>query len=1051
MGTNPLGDRLTTIHVSNLHCGSCVITIQDALESLSPPPLSVDVSVVLQTVSVHHLSLLSPDDIQAAILDAGFDVDLPQTDPGTSKRHEKHLQHCLLCQQERANEAHEHAPDLPPSRFRLTMSVGGMTCASCSNSITRALSEIDGISDVIVSLLESSATAVIDGKELSEVASEAVEDCGFEAHIMSVEPIVATGRTESSSDNLRTISLRVGGMFCKHCPMKAMAALEALGPRVVIPTPLTSYTDPIVTLSYEPDPPSFTIRTIISALESANSPPFNVTIHRPPSLEDRARTMHAREQRRLLLRLLFTVVVAIPTFVIGIVFMSLVEDGNPTKDYLMAPHVDGQYLSIHMGSLFPGPTALWKLGSRTPIHQRFIRFGSMNLLVSMGVSVAFFASIGLLALAARQPRQMQGDTTTYFDSVVFLTMFLLAGRYLEAYSKARTSDAITALAGLRPVEAQLVVPTSSSDTVGEKPANYDPEKAESETELASSLGVRIVKTTPDFLDVGDIIRCNTGATPPADGTIVGPSDKSTFTFDESMLTGESMPVVKQLGDKVFLGSINRGQSVHIRVDTIGGGTMLDNIVAVVREGSTRRAPIERIADIITGYFVPVITLLAIVTWLLWLILAYSGALPPDYLDTNIGGWTVWSLEFAIAVFVVACPCGIGLAAPTALLVGSGLAAKFGILARGGGEAFQEMERVDVVVFDKTGTLTVGEEPQVSNVDFAPDSSLKQEILLGIAAELESATSHPLAIAIRHYCASNGAIQQSGSSFSETAGLGIQAKFDVGLAIIGSQAFMEKHSAVINQSTAELVQTWKAEAKSVVFLAVSESTESDHFSGIAAVFAVADPIRNEAPSVISWFEKQGISTWMISGDNITTASAVAKTVGIPASNVIAGVLPHEKGEKIQMLQASGSKRPRSFLRSLGRQSKTTPRSIVAMVGDGINDAVALTVADVGIAIGSGSDVAISSASFILLSSDLRALITLCDLSRSIMRRVRLNFMWAIMYNMAALPIAAGAIYPAGHVRLDPVWASLAMALSSVSVVCSSLALKLYRAPKLPELA
>ncbi|KAF8195942.1 heavy metal translocatin [Mycena galopus ATCC 62051] len=1050
---NPLGDRLTTIHVSNLHCGSCVVTIQDALAALSPQQITaVEVSVVLQSVTVHHLETLSADDIQAAILDAGFDVDLPQNDPGTSKRHETHLQQCTLCQKERANEAHDRPNELqlPPSRFRLTISVGGMTCASCVQSITRTLSELEGITDVVVSLLESSATAVIDRKELSEAASEAIEDCGFEAHIMSVEPIVAS-RRDDPNDTSRTVSLRVGGMFCKHCPMKAMAALEALGPRVVVVTPLTSYTDPVVTLSYEPGPPSFTIRTIIAALESANSPPFDVTIHRPPSLEERAKAMHAREQRRLLLRLLFTVVVAVPTFVIGIVFMSLVKDGNPTKDYLMAPMWTGNtsrstwalfFLALpvmfYSAGLFHRRSikeilALWKRGSRTPIYQRFIRFGSMNLLVSMGVTVAFFASIGLLALAARQPRQVQGDTTTYFDSVVFLTMFLLAGRYLEAYSKARTSDAITALASLRPVEAQLVVPTSVGDTFPEKPADYDAEKAESETDLAGSLGVRIVKTTPDFLEVGDIIRVNTGSTPAADGTVVGPSEKSTFTFDESMLTGESMPVVKQLGDKAFL-----VPSTEDRACTFGltrweeGLCRLDNIVAVVREGSTRRAPIERVADIITGYFVPVITLLAILTWLLWLILAYSGALPPNYLDTEIGGWTVWSLEFAIAVFVVACPCGIGLAAPTALLVGSGLAAKFGILARGGGEAFQEMERVDVVVFDKTGTLTVGEEPRVSDVEFSHDSSLKQEVLLGIAAELESATSHPLAIAIRHYCATNGAIEESGSSFEETAGLGIQAKFKAGLAIIGSQALMEKHGVIVDESTAELVQAWKAEAKAWSSLPDGPYTE-------------------RGPSVISWFAKQGISTWMISGDNITTASAVAKMVGIPASNVIAGVLPHEKGEKIQMLQASGAKRPSSFLRSLGRRPKTTPRSIVAMVGDGINDAVALTVADIGIAIGSGSDVAISSASFILLSSDLRALITLCDLARSIMKRVRLNFMWALMYNLAAVPIAAGVIYPAGHVRLNPVWASLAMALSSVSVVCSSLVLKLYRPPKLPKLA
>ncbi|KAJ7179210.1 heavy metal translocatin [Mycena filopes] len=924
---SPLGDKSTTVHVSNLHCGSCVITIQQALALLQPPPISVEVSIVSQTVTVHHLAPLSSDDIHNAILDAGFDVDLPQVDPS------------------------EHAADAQGTHLQQ-----------------------EGFSDVVVSLLESSATALITRKELADVAVESVEDCGFDAHIMSVDPVGPRPPGETS----RTISLRVDIV-----PMKAMAALEALGPRVVVTTPLTSHTDPIVTLSYEPDAPTFTIRTIIATLESSNSPPFEVAIYRPPSLEE-------RHYSRWL--------VAIPTFIIGIVYMSLVKEGNPGKDYLMAPMWTCAGL-FHRRSI-KEIRALWKRGSKTPVFQRFFRFGSMNLLVSTGVSVAFFAS---------------GDTTTYFDSVIFLSLFLLAGRYLEAYSKARTSDAITALAGLRPVEAQLVV---ARDSFKEKPEDYDPEKAESDAELDGS---HRNKNCEDYSRLSGV-RCNTGSTPAADGTIVGPSQKSTFTFDESMLTGESMPVTKQLGDKVFLGSINRGQSVHVRVDTIGGGWTISS----------------------RFYFVPVITLLAILTWILWLILAYTGVLPADYLDIEIGGWTVWSLEFAIAVFVVACPCGIALAAPTALLVGSGLAAKYGILARGGGEAFQEMERVDVVVFDKTGTLTVGEEPRVSDCEFNPESRWKKEVLLGIATELESASSHPLAIAIHHFCAGNGAIEQSGSEFKETAGLGIGAKFAAGAAIIGSQAFMQQNGVVVDESTSELVQTWKSEAKSVVFFAVSDS---DQFSEVAAVFAVTDPIREEAPAVIAWFAKQGISTWMISGDNITTASAVAKMVGIPNSNVIAGVLPHEKGEKIQMLQNSGPKRPKSFWRSFGGRPQTN-RSAVAMVGDGINDAVALTVADVGIAIGSGSDVAISSASFILLSSDLRALITLCDLSRSIMRRVRLNFIWATFYNLAALPVAAGAIYPAGHIRLNPVWASLAMALSSVSVVCSSLALKLYRAPKFP---
>ncbi|KAJ7207170.1 E1-E2 ATPase-domain-containing protein [Mycena pura] len=1048
----------------------CVITIELALAALNPPPVSVDVSVVSQAVSIRHIDALSLGAIQSAILDAGFDVDVPQTDGESFDRHQKHVQQCVLCRGERSDAT--SPPSTPPQLLRITLSVGGMSCSSCIVAITRALEDIAGVSDIVVSLLGKSATALINRKELADVVFESIENCGFDAQIMSVEPVASEG-VQRSSNTTRTTSLRVGGMFSTQCPMKAMAALEALGPRVVVITPITSHTNPVVAISYEPDSPSLTIRTIIAALESSNSPPFEVTIHKPPSLEERARAMHARDQQHLLYRLIVVAVVAIPTFIVGIVFMSLVKDGNPTKMYLMAPMWTGNtaratwvlfFLALpvmfYSAALFHRRSfneirSLWRRGSRTPIWQRFVRFGSMNLLVSMGVSVAFFASVGLLALAARQPRQQQGDTTTYFDSVVFLTMFLLAGRYLEGYSKAHTADAISALSSLRPVEAQLVVEALPRDSVSDKPKDYDPEKAASDPELG--IGTRIVNISPELLEVGDIVRCNTGVTPPADGTIVA-GEKDAFNFDESMLTGEAMAVIKRAGDKVFLGSINTGQSVLIRVDTVGGGTMLDNIAAVVREGSTRRAPIERIADVITAYFVPVVTLLAVLTWLLWLIPAYAGALPASYLDIQIGGWAVWSLEFSIAVFVVACPCGIALAAPTALLVGSGLAAQAGLLARGGGEAFQEMSRVDVVVFDKTGTLTAGADPRVSDSLFTPavpdvPSPWTREALLGMAAALEGASTHPLARAVRRFCEESGASERSVSGVDETPGLGVEGKFGAGTtAIVGSQVFMEQHGIVLDARMTDVVETWKTEGKSVVFLAVSGGglgADSARFGGAAAAFAVVDPIRSEAPGVVSWFAKRGITTWMISGDNPTTARAVAKMVGIPEQNVIAGVLPHEKGEKIEMLQACRPARRNGFSWSWGRDKSRAACSIVAMVGDGVNDSIlsnALTVADIGIAIGSGSDVAISSASFILLSSDLRALMTLCDLARCIMNRVRLNFAWAIMYNLAALPIAAGALYPAGHVRLDPVWASLAMALSSVSVVCSSLALKFYRPPK-----
>ncbi|KAL1694407.1 hypothetical protein GGG16DRAFT_47019 [Schizophyllum commune] len=1074
MTPNPLGDATTTVHISNLHCSSCVDAIQECLSVLDPPPLSVEVSIVLQTVRVYHHQALSPTTIAQAIEDAGFDV--VDADPGPSRlsaseRHRRHLEECSQCKREAAGVASSSSgilssegsmeKDSPPIQgddnaegpFKVTLSVGGMTCASCTNAVTGAVSPIKGVDKVAVSLLDGAATVVVDTRDRANEVQEAIDDCGFEATIVTVEPLKtdAAAKTE-----WRTVSLRVDGMYCRHCPGKVMSALKAL-PQVIVEKPIETTDDPVLTVRYEPNSPSLTIRTLISTLASANDPAFAVSIHKPPSVEQLSRRMQLREKRALLLRLIVAVVIAIPTFILGIVYMSLVPSSSHTKMFLMEPMWAGDTARVtwalfflatpvmfYSASLFHRRSfkelrALWRPGSPTPLWKRFVRFGSMNLLVSMGVSVAYFASIALLGLSSVQERSEDGmgDRTTYFDSVVFLTMFLQAGRYLESYSKARTADAVNALASLRPSKALLLVlrdVKSNTSHSSLATSNADPEKGDPESETRAAVtppGYNVEHVRVDLLEVGDVVRVPSGSTPPADGIIV---DGHT-NFDESSLTGESRLIVKGPGDQVWLGTINRGGAVSVRVNEVGGETMLDNIVKVVREGQTRRAPLERVADQITGYFVPVITLLAVITWLVWLILGFSGALPADYLDIEVGGWTVWSLEFAIAVFVVACPCGIGLAAPTALLVSSGLAAKFGILARGGGEAFEEMSRLDVMVFDKTGTLTQGGSPSVEDAHIVENGVWRKEVVLGVAAELESSSGHPLGIAIREYAQKSGAEAQHASAVEEAAGRGLKARFEpLGAeAVIGNEAWMAEHGVRMDGVT-RMVEQWKGEAKSVVLLAMRRE---DSFELVAA-FAVTDPLRPEAKGVIAWLQKQGIETWMISGDNKKTASAVASQVGIPAQNVIADVLPTEKADKIEWLQRSG---PRA-------SGAKTGRAAVGMVGDGINDAPALTAADVGIAVASGSDVAISSASFILLTSDLRSLVTLRDLARTTIRRVKFNFAWALVYNIAAVPIAAGVIYPAGHARLDPVWASLAMALSSVSVICSSLLLKLYREPRTP---
>ncbi|KAI0650300.1 heavy metal translocatin [Trametes meyenii] len=1056
-------------------CASCSGAITHALTEI--PGVS-DAAVNLLGNSA-TLVVITPEivpTVVSAIEDIGYEAEVVSVEPIHSVPSRK---------KPVAPAEHTEGPQ------RVELSVDGMTCASCSNTITTLLSDIPGVTEAVVNLLGKSASAIVENPDLAPKLVEAINDAGYEAELVNIQPLDMLDVNSQDEVGPRTVSLRVDGMFCAHCPGKVMAALKTFGDDLAISKLLTSYTDPVITLTYTPSPPLFTVRTIILAIEGAGEPatPFTASIHRPPSLEDRARYMQRREQKSLLMRLLFSVVVAIPTFVIGIVYMSLVPSSNSTRMWFEEPmwagnasraewalfilatpvmfYSAGTYHRRSLREIY----ALWRRGSRVPVWKRFVRFGSMNLLVSTGVSVAYFASIALLALAASQTRSSSGmgDTTTYFDSVVFLTMFLLMGRFLEAFSKGRTADAITALGKLRPTSALLVAPASvqgmpelsrstTSQTVAGPAHCDDVEKGDSSAEernLPSKPGTKVERINAELLEVGDVVRVLNGASPPADGTVVSGDGGA---FDESSLTGESRLVKKQVGDKVFLGTINKAGVVDVRVDEIGGQTMLDHVVKVVREGQTRRAPIERLADLLTGYFVPVVTLLAIVTWVVWLGLGLGGALPDDYLDIEVGGWAVWSLEFAIAVFVVACPCGIGLAAPTALLVGSGLAAKYGILARGGGEAFQEAAQLDIIVFDKTGTLTEGGDPKVTNTEVIPldvgGLCLSKEDILGVALEIESASSHPLASAIRAYCEDGGASDLSASAVEETPGRGLKGTFEnlKCTAIIGNEAWMEEHSCPIDGRIAGLLHTWKSEGKSVVLLAARPVGESGDVASVSAfavvaVFAVADPIRPEAKEVLARLQAKGLGTWMISGDNAMTAKAVAKSVGIPETNVIAEVLPHQKAEKIQWLQQVGVKRPQRGLARLFGRHRLNERCIVAMVGDGINDAPALTAADVGIAIGSGSDVAISSASFILVSSNLQSLLTLSDLARTVFNRVKFNFFWASVYNIIALPISAGVIYPAGHARLAPVWASLAMALSSVSVVCSSLLLRLYREPKI----
>jgi len=947
--------------------------------------------------------------------------------------------------------------------WRASVAVGGMTCASCAGAITKELEKKDWVRKVVVNLISNSATVDFIGEDHKNDIVESIENIGFEATLDNVIDLEAAEKRSQERSIHRTVDILIQGMFCDNCPGRVMDAIDTFGGRVKVEKAPT-VRDPIMTILYTPKVPSFTIRNIVAAIGEVNSA-FNPTIYHPPTLEERSRKIHAREQLRILIRVMLTLVLAIPTLIIGIVYMSLVSKNNPGRQFLMAPLKAG--VSRAQWALFIMATpvyflcadvfhvralkeirSMWRPGSKTPLLQRFYRFGSMNMLMSVGTSIAYWSSVAQLIAAAVHSNEMVDDNSFYFDSVVFLTLFLLIGRLIESYSKSKTGDAVTMLGKLRPTEALLVTSdfnfAASDETLNNGNGNS---------------GETTQRVNVDLLEFGDIVKVLHGGSPPCDGTVIQGETK----FDESSLTGESRLVKKAIGNQVYSGTVNKDAPVSIEITGVAGSSMLDQIVKAVREGQTKRAPMERIADTLTSYFVPFVTLIAITTWIIWLSLGLSGTLPDDYLGLETNGWVVWSLQFAIAVFVVACPCGLALAAPTAIFVGGGLAAKHGILVKGGGEAFEKASRLDCIVFDKTGTLTVGGEPVVTDfqrftveAEVAEDETEVEIRILGMVNAIEGNSSHTIAKALVSFCNERQLkepdIGIDVDNVEEVAGKGMKGTFHINAGtedlemLIGNELLMSESKVDISTSAQSTIDEWKSKGRSVALAAMRSGTdkneEDDWFSTsswqLAAAFAISDPVRPEATGIIKALQKRGKDVWMLSGDNQITANAIGAQVGIPASNIIAGVLPGQKAEKIQYLQRS--------LKARGPNGTehTQQRALVAMVGDGINDSPALTTADIGIAIGSGSDIAISSAEFVLVSSNLNSLITLLDLSKFVFRRIKFNFGWALVYNLIALPVAAGALYPVvsggKHVRLDPVWASLAMAMSSISVVLSSLALR-----------
>lgn len=1008
-----------TLALSGMTCSSCVSSISRSLEKV-PSVRTVNITLLTNSGVVLFAGQGSIKEIVETIEDCGFEVSVEKLEKASP----------TILTSEMPNKGLS-------DNWRAIYTIGGMTSSSCVGHVVDAFKSYAWVGEMHVNLLDKSLTVTFMGKEHLTVIKENIEAIGYTAKL---ESVVTADTLDALSPN-RTVSIHVDGMFCDHCPENIIQRIrDEYAGIVSINKPSFSLRLPELTIEYFPCPPNFTIRHIFETITSTNSA-FKPSVFYPPTIEERANSMRTAEQRRTLRHLILCVVVAIPTFILGIVFMSLVPANNRYRQYVMEPITGNasrltwalfvlatpiyfySAKSFHVRA-FKEIMFMWRPGSRTPVWHRLTRFGSMDMLISLGTTVAFMASIAELALAASQKSSGSMDNS-YFDTVVFLTMFLLTGRFLEAYSKSKTGDAVASLGALRPDEAVLV------DSIADD---------------------MMVPTA--MLEIGDVVRVRHGMSPPFDGVIID----GVSSFDESSLTGEARRVKKDVGDRIYSGTVNKGEPVKMKVSAISGTSMLDQIIEAVREGQTHRAPVERVADSITAHFAPFVILVATITWIIWLILGSTGVLPEEWSEDEAGGWALWSLRFAIAVFIIACPCGIGLAAPTALFVGGGLAAKYGILVRGGGEAFQEASSLDCIVFDKTGTLTQGGSPAVTDHQLV---SVDSSLTLSIVKTLEENSGHPIAQALTTFCHKEVRKTRTLISVDEIPGKGLEGTFIVDgenvIAIIGNEGFMADHGVSLPPETTTLLDSWKARGESVALIALC-SASTQNLWQLAGLFAISDPLRPEAIGVIRALKKRGIDVWMLSGDNPTTANAVGAKVGIAKTNIIAGVLPDQKAKEIQHLQQTLVKPRRSTLfrlPSLLQKVRSEQRAIIAMVGDGINDAPALSTADLSIAIGSGSDIALSSSSFILVNSQLTTILTLLDLSRIVFRRVYFNFGWATVYNLIAMPIAAGILYPittggetdshgmhsgGEHIKLDPVWASLAMALSSISVVCSSLALR-----------
>ncbi|XP_029329036.1 copper-transporting ATPase 1 isoform X2 [Mus caroli] len=1024
------------ININGMTCNSCVQSIEGVI-SKKPGVKSIHVSLANSTGTIEYDPLLtSPETLREAIEDMGFDAALPDMKEPLVVIAQPSLETPLL------PSSNEPENVMTSVQNKCYIQVSGMTCASCVANIERNLRREEGIYSVLVALMAGKAEVRYNPAVIQpRVIAEFIRELGFGAMVM-----------ENAGEGNGILELVVRGMTCASCVHKIESTLTKHKGIFYCSVALATNKAHI-----KYDPEIIGPRDIIHTIGSLGFEASLVKKDRSANHLD-----HKREIKQWRGSFLVSLFFCIP--VMGLMVYMMVMDHHLATLHHNQNMSNEEMINMHSAmflerQILPGLSIMNLLSLLLCLPVQFCggwyfyiqaykalkhKTANMDVLIVLATTIAFAYSLVILLVAMFERAKV--NPITFFDTPPMLFVFIALGRWLEHIAKGKTSEALAKLISLQATEATIVTLNSENLLLSEEQVDVE------------------------LVQRGDIIKVVPGGKFPVDGRVI----EGHSMVDESLITGEAMPVAKKPGSTVIAGSINQNGSLLIRATHVGADTTLSQIVKLVEEAQTSKAPIQQFADKLSGYFVPFIVLVSIVTLLVWIIIGFQNF---EIVETYFPGYnrsisrTETIIRFAfqasITVLCIACPCSLGLATPTAVMVGTGVGAQNGILIKGG-EPLEMAHKVKVVVFDKTGTITHGT-PVVNQVKVLVESNkISRNKILAIVGTAESNSEHPLGAAVTKYCKKELDTETLGTctDFQVVPGCGISCKvtniegllhksnlkieenniknaslvqidaineqsstsssmiIDAHLSnavntqqykvLIGNREWMIRNGLVISNDIDESMIEHERRGRTAVLVTIDDE--------LCGLIAIADTVKPEAELAVHILKSMGLEVVLMTGDNSKTARSIASQVGI--TKVFAEVLPSHKVAKVKQLQEEGKR--------------------VAMVGDGINDSPALAMANVGIAIGTGTDVAIEAADVVLIRNDLLDVVASIDLSRKTVKRIRINFVFALIYNLLGIPIAAGVFMPIGLV-LQPWMGSAAMAASSVSVVLSSLFLKLYRKP------